>query len=567
VATLRSLTIQNFKGIKDPVKIDFKPITLLFGPNSAGKSTIIQALHYVREIFVNRNFSPEHSLVRGECVDLGGFRTMVHNHDLSLPIKFILEVDFGGNELPDYIRNEEVLYRTKVHAGVYLDCLASVQRASVGVSVCWDSISAAAYVESYRVDLNGKFFCETKAGTPLVHLWRNVLRVRPELSKTASSEEDDRKIREGLKGVTVWLNFVHPLFASPDKESSNGLLRELAESVSVEPFQWYWGGNPSEDRLPGRTLEARGSALPDWENPFKNWGGIADAKASKLDPEEFYRRSEAFDELLRRAVAGPGKLIRDILQDIRHLGPLRSIPPRVLEQSRSVQEMVVSPDLSIWEELFGLDAQTIGTINDWMTEPKRLDTGYWIDLKHYRESDSKRLAALDVGQLGDLSQFIDEVRKIPERIRLSLRQVNSQRELSFRDVGTGISQVMPVVIAAIVARDQIVAIEQPELHIHPALQVKLGDLFISQIHNAKALFILETHSEHLMLRLLHRIRETTENKLPAGAHPLKLDQVSVIYVEQDGGAAKIYPLRIDETGDFIDRWPRGFFEERANELF
>ena len=49
--SISAITIENFKGIREPVRIELKPITLLFGPNSSGKSTIVQALHYAREIF------------------------------------------------------------------------------------------------------------------------------------------------------------------------------------------------------------------------------------------------------------------------------------------------------------------------------------------------------------------------------------------------------------------------------------------------------------------------------------------------------------------------------------
>jgi len=63
---LTSLTLENFKAVGDPVKIDFKPITLLFGPNSAGKSTIIQALHYAHEIFERNNTNPDKTLMGGQ---------------------------------------------------------------------------------------------------------------------------------------------------------------------------------------------------------------------------------------------------------------------------------------------------------------------------------------------------------------------------------------------------------------------------------------------------------------------------------------------------------------------
>jgi len=48
---------------------------------------------------------------------------------------------------------------------------------------------------------------------------------------------------------------------------------------------------------------------------------------------------------------------------------------------------------------------------------------------------------------------------------------------------------------------------------------------------------------------------------------LSSDDLSVIYVEGGDGGVRFRPLRVDPEGEFIDRWPKGFFEERAEELF
>jgi predicted ATPase len=133
--------------------------------------------------------------------------------------------------------------------------------------------------------------------------------------------------------------------------------------------------------------------------------------------------------------------------------------------------------------------------------------------------------------------------------------------------------MVPVVVAALRQRSGILAIEQPELHIHPAIQVGLGDLFIRAVRPdpdllfATNTLLIETHSEHIMLRLLRRIRETSEGNLPPGISGLNPDDLSVVYVESNEEGVQFQQLRIDQTGEFLDRWPRGFFEERAEELF
>ena len=94
----------------------------------------------------------------------------------------------------------------------------------------------------------------------------------------------------------------------------------------------------------------------------------------------------------------------------------------------------------------------------------------------------------------------------------------------------------------------------------------MGDLFAHAADDGRV-FILENHSEHLMLRLLRRIEESHNGELPAGKPALRPDQVSVIYLDQVDGEVQATRLRIDQTGQFVDRWPHGFFEERADELF
>jgi predicted ATPase len=140
--------------------------------------------------------------------------------------------------------------------------------------------------------------------------------------------------------------------------------------------------------------------------------------------------------------------------------------------------------------------------------------------------------------------------------------------VTHRDVGIGVSQVLPVLVSAHANRGQLIAIEQPEIHLHPALQAELGDVLVeSALGERRNTFLLETHSEHLILRVLRRIRETTDGELAAGLQPLRPADVQVVYCRPTREGAVLHELPITEDGEFARPWPDGFFAERSRELF
>jgi hypothetical protein len=215
------------------------------------------------------------------------------------------------------------------------------------------------------------------------------------------------------------------------------------------------------------------------------------------------------------------------------------------------------------------DTLSIREVNEWLAAD-RLNAGYMVLRKDSTEVDTQNIpkSSADPKELG---QFVEALKKQSTKKRVLLVPDGQSIEVQPLDVGTGVSQLLPVVVLALDARRSLVAIEQPELHLHPALQTELGDLFIESALSRNNTLLVETHSEHLILRLLRRIRETTEDKpnedkLQPEILPLCPDQVAVIYVEQSDRGVKLSRLRIDELGEFIDRWPQGFFAERRREL-
>lgn len=135
-------------------------------------------------------------------------------------------------------------------------------------------------------------------------------------------------------------------------------------------------------------------------------------------------------------------------------------------------------------------------------------------------------------------------------------------------MGVGVSQVIPVIVAALHNKSGVVAIEEPESNIHPAFQVVLADLFMTQAKaNPDVMFLVETHSEHLMLRCLRRIREANEGQVPAGEPSVRPEDIAVQFVEPSDEGPRIHRIRVDEDGEFLDLWPQGLFPGRTKEIY
>jgi hypothetical protein len=159
-------------------------------------------------------------------------------------------------------------------------------------------------------------------------------------------------------------------------------------------------------------------------------------------------------------------------------------------------------------------------------------------------------------------------------VTLELRDV-SGRHFNFDEVGSGLGYVLPVLLA--IGTADVAFLQQPELHLHPALQSELADALIVALSDEAfggiqskgcKQIIAETHSEHLLLRLLRRVRQTADPDRSVDPHSLGREDLVVLYVDpKPDGTSTVKHLRIAKDGEFIDRWPRGFFEERGKELF
>ena len=565
---LTAIELENFKGVGKRVRIDLAPITLLFGANSAGKSTILQALQYVREVLERRNANPDRTLYGGEFVDLGGFRNLVHQHDESKAIIIKLELELNRASLPELVPEafDEWLVVEPEVSDLY-DLLQETRNRTESVSVelkiGWSSIRQAAIVLGYEVELNGALLAKIESQADGKDAGVQINPKNPVFTRYHTQEEIDSS-KELLEALGA-------------DESGDG---SSATSATAANGQDDDGAYSVWHQITGTLADA------DIERPgqgFRQWLGTVDGALPALAPLLYVPTGDVkgatavylarqLTAFLTAVIVGPGVLIRDQLRKLRYVGPIRNVPERDFEAALTPDEARWADGTAAWETLFNADTDFVIQVSEWMSDENKLATGYEIERNHFKEVDLGtlnwllRAADPDAGVRSDL-EILRELELTPEKSRLYLVDAKSEMRVQPRDVGIGISQVLPVVVAALEPSASLVAIEQPELHIHPAVQVGLGDLFIKGAKEYGINFLIETHSEHLILRLIRRIRETTENEIPPGAIGIKPADVAVIYVQSTDAGVELVPLPIDETGEFTTRWPKGFFDERAEELF
>jgi len=142
-------------------------------------------------------------------------------------------------------------------------------------------------------------------------------------------------------------------------------------------------------------------------------------------------------------------------------------------------------------------------------------------------------------------------------IGLSVRPPGLGREVDLTAVGVGVSQILPVVLLCLLAAPgTLVVLEQPELHLHPRLEQKLADFLLACARSGRQL-VIETHSEHLVNRLRYRVASDPTD----ATHEL----IKLVFAETSDGVTSYREPEINQYGGIGDDWPAGFLDLGARE--
>ena len=582
--TLTALRIANFKAFAASQRVPLRPITLIYGANSAGKSSVLHALALAHHAIETGDLDTQRTQIGGDAIDLGGFRQYVHRRERGRQVELGFELDPG------------------LLSGRVAELLRSAHEISVELAIG-----------------NGKGKLDGDGGA---RLERFVLEVdgSPLLQMSARAG--------GLLRLDR-LDHSHPVF----RELFRGLLMLATTAQEIREADFVALGDVLDVLVPDITAKSRGlfprieEEIESNEAEGEGWDAFVPVSRGRRQ-EDLSRAARLFlPRALRELVGGLGTALEEEIRRLRYLGPLRSYPPRHLAFSQYHDPNWFAGGGYAWD-VVRTNPDVRRRVNEWLGDADRLKTPYelevrdllpaavvsrelpaklrkalhdlaasllegmepdkMVDLSLLAAQVAEQIAELDPEDQDDLVPEIEElVAAASDEDELSQRWADEMVEagaealqdlvlidkrtntsVSHRDVGIGVSQVLPVLVSAYASKNELVAIEQPEIHLHPALQAELGDVFLeSALDGGGNTFLIETHSEHLLLRILRRIRETTDGELPEGIPAIQPEQVAVLYVEPRGANTEVLHIPLTSDGEFERPWPEGFFAERAKELF
>lgn len=584
---ITELGIGNFKAFGETQRVPIKPLTLIFGANSSGKSSIIHSVLLANHALQTDNWDVHHPNLGLNAADLGGYPNYVHRQRATTAVTLSIQVSAKTQFLTKFLYGteaEKAPFAALSSFGLKLEVarqrapkdpqdqppLLAVQAVSFDLNHCPALRFERTGPDAFRC-------CETHTDNLFI---RDLLLAM--LSQ--ADKHDEKEARDPRAFAEQTQCSVRRSADLSEPERLAVLARAFTTIVRERSFESRRGESPFEElavlaescgddpRVPGASyMEEQIQMYRSLTELCKDQYGpslfdeFSDAVArEREDPEVVQRVTKARREAERRDetmldLEAPAQAARInlsrllefvtlqvslLLKRVSYVGPLRQAPGRHPGAEWPVMLQAPAAELGAWKEVCEND-QVRQTVNRWLGKGC-LQTPYTLGVRRLNDPENPLAEPL-------LEPFFRDA---------------AGTFLNHHDLGFGVSQVLPVLVHAAARTKRTICVEQPELHLHPAHQAELGDVFIeSALGEPKNTFLLETHSEHLILRIMRRMRETYEKRLPGGLPPVRPEDVSIVYVERDGASSIVREMPLNEQGELVKAWPGGFFEEGFRELF
>lgn len=527
---MKAIRLQSFRCIADSGFVNLRPLTVLVGRNSSGKSSFLRFLPLLRQSVDAPTTGPIQWY--GDYVDFGGFQETLSSSSDTKRIRFHFKLKLHTDSLLVRMRHARYYARSGIYhheSDAPIDCVLSL------TIVPDPKDNSIARFESIAIDAAGQQVNIELAGSDRIS--RLVVNGRQPLEDPSQ----DLALTPG-----ALLPVMHRRSRSAKGTDSDFRYaastpgRPLAGAELVKVLRPMFRGNTAAStvrqvarRVPLGTDDHLLRSLQKLQYLGKVWAASVGRLRTSSD-----RFVEIRDLLIVNSL---GAIIQDLdsqlwrfAAGIRYVKPVRATAQRYYRpQDLAVGE--VDPEgTNLAMFLRSLTDAEREEFNEWMST----ELGWTI---------ATRLAG------GHLSLSVDE---------------RGSRSYNLTDVGFGFSQLLPVV-AQLWAMQHLrhrrrppyiqqltFAIEQPELHLHPALQARLADILIRAMDSARRggvglTIVVETHSEAIVNRIGQRI----------ASGELEPTAAAVVLFEPSGsdGRSQVRTATFDREG-FLNDWPYGFFE-------
>ncbi|BAH47017.1 AAA family ATPase [Rhodococcus sp. NPDC019627] len=533
-------TVRNFKALEHAT-LPLDRLNVLVGPNSSGKSSLIQSLLLLAQS------TDDEVILNGPLVRLGDPLDVISADSEFVSLGFVVD----GTRIPGADEStSNVLFEVTLshqHGSLVVCEFTAVEENT-------DRILIRATSERVNAGIRADVTKDSR-----VH--ETVLRVR-EINGSDSPSSTFITFTGLFPEALVYKSTRQQVLSELRRgirSARNDSDSELAFSATYEVTQWM---RRNIDKMPEEvrgivTSKSHGAFSQLFELPRTALSELLDAfVAAEVSEIEWARvsitnfrrlgtrriRSTALLGLSpkRENVVSVLALASDALlafqSSIRYLGPLREEPQVVSPTGARYRALPAGPKGEYTADLLARMRVSEIRYGDWNGE---------IRVGTVSEALTLWTAYLGVGD--DVS--VEDQGKLGRGLRIRVNGI--ERDLT--TIGVGASQLIPVLTVVLTApAGSIVLLEQPELHLHPSVQSRLADFFLRARINIK--LVVETHSEYMITRIRRRVVEKTT---PAR-------HIAVLFAEQHDGITEMRHLHLDRLGDF-SHWPRAFFDTQDEE--
>lgn len=608
---LRRIELRDFKSVAQAA-VDLRPLTVVVGANSSGKSTLLQSILAVTQAVRSRTASAEFPL-NGEFVRLGTFDE-TRNFLAAQPVGQI-EVAFRLADRRSY-RNQIAHGAVRAEDGTPLEITEVGWRAYLGDSPEEGEASGGfAQIESLQIEVDT---VEPESGDKTTVLTCDVSDLAANTNVVDAIEFARRgrfpmrggalisargRVQDWASGLSESVDVVVLAGGVPQAlMRSAKLLDHIAEvwwntaetllEEEIEKEKQAAAEVVESDKRPRVSKTAVKRARTDIETRKQSTSSEADAMTLPMG-----RSTEGFGDVIdRRWYRELGQLNKrqrvSIAKSMVQLGEARFrkelrkqlkaeewIDEAVLvEHSGSAGEALGRVG-SVTQRFFSNGVRYLGPLREaphvlYDPGPSKLDLGvggeYSAAVLHAQAHTQVTMPNEDDGERRQLSDALDhwlrefelaDNARSEDRgrmgIGLSVTPPGLEREVDLTAVGVGVSQILPVILLCLLAAPgTLVVLEQPELHLHPRLEQKLADFLLACARSGRQL-IIETHSDHLVNRLRYRIASDPTDDT--------YELIRLVFAENRDGITSYREPEINLYGGIGDDWPAGFLDLGARE--